>query len=103
VTPFYFKKAFCALPRAIAPCAKQNLSALLILLLLVLILIILIILLILVLVVLVVLLILVLILIILHFDLRSPPNEITQPQSAEHRLFMQKANDILSFFLCSAL
>ena len=40
-------------------------------------------------------LILVLILFILHFILRSPPNEILQPQSAEHRLLLQKTDFIL--------
>ena len=76
----------------------QSLLAILILLLLVLVLIILVVLLIFVLIVLSDL-ILVLILIVLHFILRSPPNEISQPQSAEHRLSMQKT-DFVSLLQC---
>ena len=79
------------------PSALNETAPFLLLLLLVLILIVLFVLLILVLVliVLIVLLILVLILIILHFDLRSPPNEILQPQQAEHRLFCKALNKAL--------
>ena len=74
----------------------QSLLAILILLLLVLILIILVVLLILILIVLSAL-ILVLILVVLHFILRSPPNEILQPQSAEHRLLVQKTDFSFAF------
>jgi len=82
------------LTEAVADPLQSYLSALLILLLLVLVLVVLIILLILLIILIVVLLVLVLIvlliLIILHFTLRSPPNEISQPQSAEHRLFFKQ-------------
>ncbi len=88
-TPYLSEKAFRAIHLPIAHFAKQfELSALLILLLLVFVLVVLLLILVLVvLVILIILLVLVLILVILHFDLRSPPNEIIQPQSAEHRLF----------------
>ena len=101
--PFLCEKTFRAIHITLSHTLQSisRLSALLILLLLVLILVILILSLVLV-VVLVVVLVLVLILVILHFDLRSPPNEISQPQSAETSVVLQKLNKLLfPFCKCS--
>ena len=97
--PFLCEKTFRAIHITLSHTLQSisRLSALLILLLLVLILVILILSL-----VLVVVLVLVLILVILHFDLRSPPNEISQPQSAETSVVLQKLNKLLfPFCKCS--